>query len=142
MTLSDFVGVDTGQPGYDKSLQTLLVSRFHSKGGLTALLDIIESLAESLPTLDKDNPVDNERLLAIPANLKKLFSLIRLFTTDSIINESPQSGYLTNRDRYKDQGHYFLVSTFLTDTRATCLPVLTDLLSLLNKLDKATHNLC
>ena len=134
----DFVGVDTGQPGYDKSLQTLLVSRFHSKGGLTALLDIVKSLAESLPSLDKDNPADNERLLSTAANLKKLFSLIRLFTTDSIINESPQSGYLTNRDRFKDQSNYFLVSTFLTDTRATCLPVLTDLLSLLNNLDKAT----
>jgi E3 ubiquitin-protein ligase HUWE1 len=137
----DFVGVEAGQPGYDKSLQTLLLSRFHSKGGLAALLDITKSLAESLPSLDKDNPADNERLLAIPANLKKLFSLIRLFTTDSIINESPQSGYLTNRDRHKDQGHYFLVSTFLTDTRATCLPVLTDLLSLLNKLDKVTTQL-
>ena len=134
----DFVGIDTGQPGYDKSLQTLLLSRFHSKGGLTALLDIIKSLAETLPSLNKDNEADNERLLAIPANLKKLFSLIRLFTTDSIINESPQSGYLSNRDRHKDQGHYFLVSIFLTDTRATCLPVLADLLSLLNKLDKAT----
>ena len=132
------VGVEPGQPGYEKSLQTLLLNRFHLKGGLAAILEITQSFAESLARLDKDDPANDERLVAIPPNLKKLFSLIRLFTAESVINESPQSSFLTGRDRNKDQGHYFLMSTFLTDTRAMCLPVFTDLLSLLNKFDKST----
>ena len=123
---------------YSKSLQTLFLNRFHGKGGLVAILSIIKSLTENFPPPpDKDaTSADTERRLSIAANLKRAFHLIKLFTTESMINDSPQSAHLTNRDRHKESGHYFLMSAFLTDTRASCLPVLTNMLSLLNKLDK------
>src|SRR5262249_23217781 len=37
-----------------------------------------------------------------------------------------------------DHGHYFVISTFLTKTRSTCLSAVTSLLSLLPRLDKST----
>lgn len=114
----------------------MLLNRFYLKGGLAAILRIVQSLAQTLPLLNKDDP--SELLLAVPANLKKAFTLIRLFTIDSPIAESPQTALLTSRERNKDQGHYFLLSSFITETRATCLPVLADLLSLLGKLEKLT----
>src|SRR6202011_763888 len=89
-------------------------------------------------TLDKENNTDLDSLLALAVNFKKAFSIIRVFTTESVIIESPQTAMLGNKDRHKDQGHYFLLSAFLTDTRASCLPVLTGLLSLLNKFDNST----
>jgi E3 ubiquitin-protein ligase HUWE1 len=132
------IGTEPNQREWSKSLQTLLLNRFHLKGGLNAILGVINSLNENFPPADKDaTAVETERRLAISANLKRGFHLIRIFTTESLINESPQSAYLTNRDRHKDSGHYFSISAFLTDTRASCLPVLTNMLSLLNKLDKA-----
>lgn len=130
-------GGELGQRDINKSLQTLLLSRFHAKGGLLAILSIIESLTENFPPEKDATEVGAERRLSISANLKRGFHLIRLFTTESMINDSPQSSYLTNRERHKDSGHYFLMSAFLTDTRASCLPVLTNMLSLLNKFDKA-----
>jgi E3 ubiquitin-protein ligase HUWE1 len=130
-------GVDPRQ-GYDKSLQTLLLNRFYLKGGLGAILEIIQSLAENLPLLDKNNSDDSESLLALPADFKKAISITRLFTTDMVINESPHTALLSNRDRHKGQGHYFVTSAFLTDNRTTCLPVFTQLLSFLNLFDKTT----
>lgn len=109
--------------------------------GLQAILDITQALSESFPFLDKDNAADNESRLTIPATLKKIFALLHLFTTETAISESPQSALLTNRERNKDQGNYFLLSAFLTHTRAACIPVLTGLLSLLNKFDKITTQL-
>lgn len=129
--------MDPRQAAYDKSLQTLLLNRFYLKGGLIEILDIILSLAENYPLLDDTN-TDSELLLAITTDFKKAISITRLFTTDMVIRDSPQTGLLSSRDRHKDQGHYFVLSTFLTDTRATCLPIFTQLLSMLNKLDKTT----
>ena len=131
------IGIEPSQREYSKSLQTLLLKRFHLKGGLLAILDIMKSLTKNFVASDNDpTAVDTERLLAISTILKRGFHLIRLFTTESMISDSPQSAYLANRDRHKDSGHYFLMSAFLTNTRASCLPILTNMLSLLNKLDK------
>jgi E3 ubiquitin-protein ligase HUWE1 len=136
--LSLVVGNSSMAPLTEKSLQTLLLSRFHMRGGLKAILEIVQQLAVNLPSLDQENGADIEPLLALPANFKKAFSIIRLFTTDSIILDSPQTGLLSNKERHKDQGYYFVVSTFVTETRAACLPVLANLMLLLNKLDKST----
>jgi E3 ubiquitin-protein ligase HUWE1 len=122
---------------YDKALQILLLNRFHLKGGLKAILEIVQSIADNLPNVSDEDNNDRDFLLVLTANFKIAFSIIRLFTTVSVIADSPQSGVMTNRDRYKHEGHYFLISAFLTDTRAVCLPVLTNLLSLLNKLNKS-----
>ena len=116
----------------------MLLNRFFLKGGLKTILDIIDNLASQLPELDEKNSAGAEPLLAIQPNLRKAFSLVRLFITSKGISDSHQTSLLATRDRYKDQGHYFVLSAFLTETRLACLPVFTRLLSLLGKLDKAT----
>jgi len=118
-------------------LQVLLLNRFFLKGGLKAILDIINHCAQQLPQV-QDDLADSEAQLALQPDLRKAFSLVRLFITSEAINESHQIPLMTARERYKDQGHYFLLSTFLTETRTECLPVFTKLLSLLGQLDKVT----
>lgn len=115
-------------------LQTFVLYRFHSQGGLKLILNIIKSLTESIRTSEKDD----ERLVAIAPNLKKFFSLVRLFITESSITGSQQTAALSNRDRHRDQEHYFNPATFLTDTRATCIPVFCELMEHLEDYDKGT----
>jgi E3 ubiquitin-protein ligase HUWE1 len=122
----------------EKNLQTMLLNRFKLKGGLDALIDILNKLTDELPNCDKDDPQQKELAVSVPGNLKRCFTVIRLFTIGSHISESPQTGFLSSRDRYKDQGHYFLLSSFLTESRAAILPALTRVLSHINKLDKNT----
>ena len=116
----------------------MLLNRFKLKGGLDALIDILNKLTDELPNCDKDDPQQKELAVSVPGNLKRCFAVIRLFTIGSHISESPQTGFLSSRDRYKDQGHYFLLSSFLTESRAAILPALTRVLSHINKLDKNT----
>ena len=102
------------------------------------MLDILGRLTNELPRFDKNDPSQKELAVSVPGNLKRCFAVIRLFTIASHINESPQTALLSSRDRYRDQGNYFSLSNFLTESRAATLPALTKILSHLNKLDKNT----
>lgn len=122
----------------EKLLQTFLLYRFHKAGGPQVVLNTIKSLTVSLGTIDKEKVSDHERLVAIIANLKKLFLLVRLFINENHISEVPQTAALANRDRYRGQDHYFNLSEYLTDTRATCVPVFCELMGHLEVYDKGT----
>ena len=100
----------------------------------------MNGVIDELPQCDKDDKdeAQTKLIVGILANLRLCFAIIRLFTMASHIGESPQTAFLSSRDRYKDQGNYFVLSTFISESRAAALPVLTRILPYLNKLEKTT----
>ena len=139
-TYSIISGVhESGSSQSEKSLQTLLMSRFQHKGGLQAVLDIVKILNTTLSQAEKS--FEDERYVAIPPILKKALNLVLVFILERPIGESQQTSLLTNRERHRDQGHFFSLPVFIAETRATCLPVLMDLMSNISKLDKVNAQL-